>query len=188
MAIFKNGMAHKVRAFLKANPKAKPTTVAKELGIKPSVVHSTMWRDKKLGAPKRTYTRKAKREWNWDTVSVTSSDTPLPITMAEPEVDIENLKIGDVVGGLRLTKTGEGRARFIKVAKVDVVNHPPHYKVGGIEVIDFIQAKLTPEEFRGYLKGNVLKYTSRAGHKDDVTQDIGKLVWYANKLQETHTT
>ena len=154
MAIFKNSMSHKVRAFLKANPKAKPATVAKDLGIAVSVVHSTMWRDKKFGTPKRTYTRKAKR--NWDTVSVTSSDTPLLITMEEP--------------------------------KIDVVNHPPHYKVGGIEVIDFIKAKLTPEEFRGYLKGNVLKYTSRAGHKDDVAQDIGKLVWYANKLQETHTT
>jgi hypothetical protein len=156
MAIFKNSMSHKVRAFLKTNPKAKAATVAKELGIQPSVVHSTMWRDKKFGAPKRAYKKRANKEWNWDIVSVTSSDTPLLITMEEP--------------------------------KVDVVNHPPHYKVGGIEVIDFIKAKLTPEEFRGYLKGNVLKYTSRAGHKDDVTQDIGKLVWYANKLQETHTT
>ena len=163
MAIFKNSMAHKVRTFLKAHPKAKAATVAKDLGIPASVVHSTMWRDKKTGAPKRKYTKRTKREWNWDTVAVVSSNAPfdsasipLPITMEEP--------------------------------KVDVVNHPPHYKVGGIEVIDFIKAKLTPEEFRGYLKGNVLKYTSRAGHKDDVTQDIGKLVWYANKLQETHTT
>ena len=162
MAIFKNSMAYKIRAYIKLNPNVKPSTVAKYLGIPASVVHSTMWRDKKFGTPKRRYTKK-KQEWVWDTVSVTSSDTPfdpatipLPITMEEP--------------------------------KVDVVNHPPHYKVGGIEVIDFIKAKLTPEEFRGYLKGNVLKYTSRAGHKDDVTQDIGKLVWYANKLQETHTT
>jgi hypothetical protein len=65
----------------------------------------------------------------------------------------------------------------------DMVNQPPHYTVGGIETIDFIQAKLTPDEFRGYLKGNILKYTSRAGHKGDVDTDIGKLVWYANKLQ-----
>jgi hypothetical protein len=70
--------------------------------------------------------------------------------------------------------------------KVDMVNNPPHYTVGGIEVIDYIKAKLTPEEFRGYLKGNMLKYTSRAGHKDDAVEDIGKLVWYANKLQETN--
>ena len=65
----------------------------------------------------------------------------------------------------------------------DMVNQPPHYIVGGIETIDFIQAKLTPDEFRGYLKGNILKYTSRAGHKGDMDTDIGKLVWYANKLQ-----
>jgi len=65
----------------------------------------------------------------------------------------------------------------------DAVNSPAHYKVGGIETIDFIQAKLTPEEFKGYLLGNVLKYASRAGHKDDIAIDIGKLVWYANRLQ-----
>lgn len=70
--------------------------------------------------------------------------------------------------------------------KVDMVNNPPHYTVGGIEVIDYIKAKLTAEEFRGYLKGNMLKYTSRAGYKEDAGEDIGKLVWYANKLQETN--
>lgn len=66
----------------------------------------------------------------------------------------------------------------------DPVNHPAHYKVGGIETIDFIKAKLTPEEFRGYLLGNVLKYASRAGHKDNALQDAGKMAWYANKLAE----
>jgi Protein of unknwon function (DUF3310) len=158
MAIFKNSMAHKVRAFLKLHPKAKAATVAKDLGIPVSVVHSTLWRDNRYGAPKRKY--KTRDKDAWETVAVTSSNVTLDpaffITMEEP--------------------------------KADMVNHPPHYKVGGIEVIDFIKAKLTPEEFRGYLKGNVLKYTSRAGHKDDAGQDIGKLVWYATKLQETHTT
>lgn len=163
MATHKNSAAYKIRAYMKLNPKAKAATIAEALGIKPSVVHSTKWRDKKFGTPKRKYTKKAKAEaWTWKTVDITTSNAPfeprlleMPITMEEPTVD--------------------------------VVNHPPHYKVGGIEVIDFIKAKLTPEEFRGYLKGNVLKYTSRAGHKDDMAQDIGKLVWYANKLQETHT-
>ena len=56
----------------------------------------------------------------------------------------------------------------------DMVNSPPHYKIGGIEAIDYIQAKLTPEEFRGYLKGNVLKYTSRAGYKDEAGKDVDK--------------
>ena len=72
--------------------------------------------------------------------------------------------------------------------KVDMVNSPPHYKVGGIEVIDFIKAKLTPDEFRGYLQGNILKYSSRVGYKGDASEDVGKLIWYANKLQETFPT
>ena len=162
MATFKNSMSHKVRAFLKLHPKATAREVAKELGIPAHVVHNTMWRDKKFGAPKRRYTKK-KQEWN--TVAVATSNAPidpaLPITMEEPKVE---------------------------APKVDMVNSPPHYKVGGIEVIDFIKAKLTTEEFRGYLQGNVLKYSSRVGYKGDASEDLAKLVWYANKLQETLAT
>ena len=64
----------------------------------------------------------------------------------------------------------------------DMVNHPPHYKVGGIEAIDYIQAKLTAEEFSGYCKGNALKYISRANHKKDATEDLRKAIWYLNRL------
>ena len=108
-------------------------------------------------------------------------------------------EVGSVVGGLKLTDVGEGKLRWVKepsfidsVPRVgetlamlppDMVNSPPHYKIGGIEAIDYIQAKLTPEEFRGYLKGNVLKYTSRAGYKEDAGKDVDKMVWYALKLQ-----
>ena len=73
-------------------------------------------------------------------------------------------------------------------AVVDMVNQPPHYKIGGIETIDFIKAKLTPDEFRGYLKGNVFKYLTRAGHKADASEDIDKMVWYASRLKETQHT
>lgn len=69
-------------------------------------------------------------------------------------------------------------------AAPDVINSPAHYKVGNIETIDYIQAKLTPEEFVGYLKGNVLKYASRAGYKGNAMEDAGKLAWYANRLAE----
>jgi len=68
---------------------------------------------------------------------------------------------------------------------VDLVNSPPHYTSGGIETIDYIKAKLTEEEFRGYLKGSILKYASRAGRKDDTTMDIEKMIWYANYLNKT---
>lgn len=64
----------------------------------------------------------------------------------------------------------------------DPVNHPTHYTVGGIETIDYLQAKLSPEEFRGMLRGNALKYLSRAGHKLDALEDYKKAQWYLAKL------
>ena len=67
----------------------------------------------------------------------------------------------------------------------DVVNNPKHYTEGGIEVIDYLKAKMTGEEFIGFLRGNVMKYVSRAGKKDDVVQDYEKARWYLNKLIET---
>jgi hypothetical protein len=63
----------------------------------------------------------------------------------------------------------------------DMVNSPPHYTKGGIETIDYIQAKLSPEEYRGYLRGNLLKYASRLGEKD--SDDAGKAAWYAQRLE-----
>lgn len=67
----------------------------------------------------------------------------------------------------------------------DMIN-PSHYKVGGIETINYLQAKLTPEEFTGYLKGNALKYLSRSSHKhDDPVEDYKKARWYINRLVST---
>ena len=43
----------------------------------------------------------------------------------------------------------------------DNINHPDHYTKGDIECIDALRAALTPEEFRGSCKGNVLKYIWR---------------------------
>ena len=40
-----------------------------------------------------------------------------------------------------------------------------HYRQGDIECIDAIRAALTDDEWRGYCKGNVLKYTWREKHK-----------------------
>lgn len=67
----------------------------------------------------------------------------------------------------------------------DMINNPPHYQSdNGIECIDAIQAQLTPEEFRGYLKGNMIKYTWRMNDKDTPESNLGKIIWYANRLKE----
>lgn len=67
--------------------------------------------------------------------------------------------------------------------KVDTVNSPDHYTAGGIEVIDYMQAKMTKEQFEGYLIGNVFKYTSRFQFKNGL-EDLKKSAWYINKLIE----
>ena len=58
----------------------------------------------------------------------------------------------------------------------DPVNHPAHYKTGGIETIDFIEAKKL-----NYNMGNAVKYISRAEHKGNKQQDLEKAVWYLNR-------
>lgn len=57
---------------------------------------------------------------------------------------------------------------------------PDHYQRGAIEVIDCMRAILTPEEMRGYYRGQVLKYASRAGHKkgNPTAQDLRKAMVY----------
>lgn len=59
----------------------------------------------------------------------------------------------------------------------DNVNSPRHYTAGGIETIDYIRAKLSPEQFRGYCLGNVLKYVSRADLKGGA-EDLKKAQTY----------
>lgn len=56
------------------------------------------------------------------------------------------------------------------------VNHPSHYNDGKIEVIEYIEDK----DFNFNL-GNVIKYVSRAGKKDDIIQDLKKAHWYLER-------
>ena len=58
----------------------------------------------------------------------------------------------------------------------DPVNHPPHYKVGGIETIDFIEAKDLD-----YNLGNAVKYISRAQFKGKHKEDLEKAKWYLDR-------
>jgi hypothetical protein len=70
----------------------------------------------------------------------------------------------------------------------DPISHPSHYCHGGIECIDAIRAALGPEGFKAYCRGNVLKYTWRAGHKGDPEasgkEDMQKAATYAKWASE----
>ena len=65
-------------------------------------------------------------------------------------------------------------------AFTDPVNHPPHYTAGGIDFIDFAEAKGLTEN--AYLC-NVVKYVVRAGKKADVdpVQDLEKAEYYLKR-------
>ena len=66
--------------------------------------------------------------------------------------------------------------------KKDLVNNPAHYTAGGIECIDAIKASMSDTQFKGYLKGNIIKYLWRYELKSNPVQDLEKAQWYLNRL------
>ena len=70
----------------------------------------------------------------------------------------------------------EAPERMTVSATPDLVNQPPHYTAGGIETIDFIEAKKL-----NYNLGNVIKYLTRADHKGNKLEDLRKAQWYLTR-------
>lgn len=68
------------------------------------------------------------------------------------------------------------------VTPEDKVLSPAHYTAGGIETIDYLRAKLTPDEFRGFCKGSIIKYLSRASLKGSEDEDYRKASFYSRML------
>lgn len=58
-----------------------------------------------------------------------------------------------------------------------------HYKAMEVQPWDVMEAVLTREEFIGFLKGNIIKYSMRAGRKDG-SDDAGKAKHYMMKLEQ----
>ena len=58
----------------------------------------------------------------------------------------------------------------------EMVDHPTHYNRGKYEAIDVIE-----DWQMNFNLGNALKYLSRAGHKDDIVQDLKKAKWYIDR-------
>ena len=65
------------------------------------------------------------------------------------------------------------------------VHNPSHYNTGAVECIDAIEATLSDEEFRGYCRGNTLKYLWRCMYKGKTKQDLEKARWYLDRLLDT---
>ena len=83
------------------------------------------------------------------------------------------VRVTESSAGLGMLPVGEYYKRSIP----DMVTHPPHYQTGGIETIDFIEAKGL-----GYHEGQVVKYLTRAKYKGREMEDLRKAQWYLNRI------
>ena len=104
----------------------------------------------------------------------------------------KNAIVGQSIGGIAdrveaatISKMEIVSAKTAHTEEVDMVNHPPHYKLSnGMESIDVIRAVLSTEEYKGWCKGNALKYQFRAGKKDPAkeSEDYRKAEFYLKEL------
>jgi hypothetical protein len=156
--------AGKIRAYIAKNPLAKAKEIAELFKISLQAVYQVTYKMRKEAAPKTTIPT---------AVDTTTELTPKRIA----ELAYEFTK-----GHRRHPITGKALmqgADIVATHHTDMVNHPPHYKAGGMETIDFIEAKGL-----GYHLGNVVKYVSRADHKSNKLEDLKKAQWYLSRAIE----
>ena len=67
-----------------------------------------------------------------------------------------------------------------KVQEVD--KHDKHYLESVVEPIKVMEKLFTKEELKGFIKGNILKYRLRMGHKDDIQKEMDKIRVYEQWL------
>jgi hypothetical protein len=139
-----------VRKLLEVNPKIKTAEVVAKLGIAKSYAYVLMSKAKKLNKESKPEGRLLYR--------LTGTQAMLAQKMGVPVEDYAKLH-GEVVG-----------------VAPDPVNRPAHYTAGGIETIDFIEAKKL-----NYNIGNVVKYLTRADHKGNKLEDLRKAQWYLTR-------
>ena len=144
-----------VRKMLEVNPKIKTAEVMAKLGTAKSYTYVLMSKARKMNKESKPEGKLRYR--------ITSSQMNHATQLGMPIEDYAKIH-GEVVG--------------ISPApvKADPVNHPAHYTTGGIETIDFIEAKKL-----GYNLGNVVKYITRSGLKGNQLEDLRKAQWYLTR-------
>jgi DNA-binding CsgD family transcriptional regulator len=157
--------AEQIRKYVAAHPNATPTQIAEAMGVNRQYIYTVMYKAKAKAKVKKH--RKVAKKLG----------RPRKVTEAS-----ENLKkLVDEYKQAKAVKKDDWKKISLTnpntpIQKADPVNHPAHYKVGGIETIDFIEAKKL-----GYNLGNVVKYITRSDHKGNRLQDLRKAQWYLER-------
>jgi hypothetical protein len=163
----KQSKSQKVTKYIAKHPNAKASEVAKATGVDVAYVYTIISKAKKAGGvkpiPLTGITPKQARELAFQ---VTQGRGKL---RGRPPMRMQTIAVG-------ISDTSV-KGRMFTAA--DNVNHPEHYKMGGIETIDFIEAKGL-----SYHLGNVVKYITRAEHKGNRKEDLLKAQWYLNRAIE----
>lgn len=159
--------AAQVRAYQAKNPDASAIKVAKACNTNPAYVYAIRASDKGKAA------KTPKQQWKITDI-VTSNEPAMPFKEEAEriyELTKGRQRMNPVTGKMRM----QGAVTMVE-PQADNVNHPAHYKVGGIETIDFIEAKGL-----SYHLGNVVKYIARADSKGNRKEDLLKAQWYLNR-------
>jgi hypothetical protein len=149
----KKSQAQNIRDYFTKNPGKTVSEVAKAMGVTYQIAYMTKRNmDKKMSELAYQIGKGKTPKQEWRTVHVATSNNSIEAAIAkELPVTMEE-------------------------PKADPVNHPAHYKYGGIETIDFIEAKEL-----NYNMGNAVKYITRADHKGNRKQDLEKAIWYLKR-------
>jgi Protein of unknwon function (DUF3310) len=164
--------AEKIRRFLTANP----TMPLKDVAIKFDTTYNIVYMAKKRMQEKKT-TVSASEVIAAQKAGISVEEFAKTKIKAKRERKPENINT-------MIAEAQEARKEMaieMIEPKSDPVNHPAHYKAGGIETIDFIEAKGL-----NYRLGNVVKYITRADHKGNRKQDLEKAMWYLKREIETN--
>jgi hypothetical protein len=185
----KTTLAQKIRAYMEKHPNAMAKEVADKFDTTPAYVYAIRHSDRnkatetitkqvidaRLKLAKIEGEKKMMRVYTGTSgQSITAHiDQVTNLTPEQQERLIENLG----KGRMRMQDKWQPPAMIpMPEPTTDNVNHPAHYKVGGIETIDFIEAKGL-----GYHLGNVVKYIARADTKGNREEDLLKARWYLNR-------
>jgi len=159
----KMNKSKQVLAYIAKNPRAKPKEVAEACDVKLHTVYNITYTARKSAStlPLTTLAFNVGKGKVSSNAEIRDRLVTLPMVRTHP-----------VTGKLLM----QGGADIVTKHHTDMVNEPPHYKTGGIETIDFIEAKKLD-----YNLGNAVKYITRADHKGDKHEDLCKARWYLNR-------
>ena len=173
----------KVRAFILANPDAKARYIADQVGVPIQLVYNIQYKLRNPVAKPKIVTLVGSSD-----KSIMEQLNPDIPVYKDSVTNVTSTALKRLMSKRLMDAPGRGPHPILDKDLIemvekpaDAVNNPAHYTDGGIETIDYIEAKGL-----GYHLGNAVKYISRAGKKgtNQGLEDLKKAQWYLARAIE----